>query len=231
MQSMLTASILTKLFNIIMINIVLSGDNVAVIGLAMRNLPVNQRKGVALAGSAGAVILRVIFSAVATLLIRIPWVNTVGGLILLLITWKLIMPAGRETEIKAADAFWKAVQVIIVADISMSFDNVMGVAAAAQGSIGLLLFGLIVSIPILILGGTWIAALMDRHPIIIYLGAAVLAHTSISMIIEGLNLVGYIGAVWAGVIPWLFAIPVLGWGCLTIHRQRAQKDVAVETGK
>ena len=174
---------LAAILSITLIDLVLSGDNAAVIGLAIRNLPRPMQKKAAIFGAAGAIILRVIFTIFAVYLLTVKYLSAIGGIILIFITYKLLNTKNEaEVNVRAANKFWSAVGTIIVADISMAFDNVMGVAGAAHGEAWLVVFGLLLSIPILVWGSTWLATMMGRYPLIIYIGATVLAHTAISMI-------------------------------------------------
>lgn len=221
-------SYLSAALAIVIIDLALSGDNAAVIGLAIRDLPPEQRKKAAVLGAGGAILLRVFFTVIATLLLRIPYLNAIGGVILLVITWKLIKQEKEEEgNVASSTRFWSAVGTIIIADISMAFDNVMGVAGAAHGNVWLVIFGLALSIPILVAGSNWLAVLMNKYPIIIYVGAGVLAHTAMKMIFHdgGLALAEYTGIVLARVIPVLAGIVVVAWGVLEIKKhQRAEKN-------
>ncbi|AOQ23561.1 TerC family protein [Neomoorella thermoacetica] len=221
-------SFLWAILSITIIDLALSGDNAAVIGLAIKNLPQEQRKLAAFIGAGGAILLRVTLTALATLLLRIPYLNAAGGVILIWITWKLLKGDEGEESVKASNRFWSAVGTIIVADLSMAFDNIMGVAGAAHGHLGLMIFGLAVSIPILVLGASWLAIMMNRYPIIIYIGGAVLAHTSLAMIFEdhGLGLPRYTGELAAVLIPWAMAAAVFIWGWF-----QTRKTAAGEAGK
>ncbi len=206
-----------------LIDLVLSGDNAAVIGLAIRHLPAKQRKKAAILGTGGAVGLRVGFTAVATLLLQVPYLSAVGGLILLFITGKLLKDNDNvHLGTAPATKFWSAVGTIIVADLSMAFDNVMGVAGAAHGNISLVILGLGLSVPILIAGSTWLAKLMNRYAIIIYLGAGVLVHTGLKMILHdpGLRLNFLIGGFLARFFPLLPALFLVGWGFLQEAKKR-----------
>ncbi|MCL4424345.1 MAG: TerC family protein [Firmicutes bacterium] len=226
-------STIYALLAITVIDLALSGDNAAVIGLAIKDLPEGHRKKAALLGAGGAIILRVSFTAIATYLTRVSYVNAIGGLILLWITWKLLAHQDvEEKNIRSSERFWSAVGTIIVADLSMAFDNVMGVAGAAHGNVALVIFGLTLSIPILILGSNWLAIWMNRQPFIIFVGAAVLIHTAMAMIFHdrGLNLTGYVGLTWAIVIPWLLAIPMLVWGWFEATRIKAARAREAEVG-
>lgn len=226
---------LSAILSIVIIDLALSGDNAAVIALAIRELPLHQRKKAAIFGAGGAILLRVIFTIIATFLLMIPYLRAIGGVILLAITWKLIKQdeETREEKISASTRFWRAVGTIIIADLSMAFDNVLAVAGAAHGHPGLVIFGLALSIPILVAGSNWLASLMNRYPIIIYIAAAVLARTALEMIVHdnGLALVHYLGALVGILIPFIAGGIVILWGILEIkRRQRREGGVKGTTG-
>lgn len=223
---MTSISFLTSLAAIVLIDLSLSGDNAAVIGLAIRELPPKLANRAAFIGASGAVAVRVFFTAIATLMMKVPYLNAAGGVILIWITWKLVA-ADDEREAKTISGkFWTAVGAIVLADISCGFDNVMGVAGAARGSVPLVIFGLVVSMPILIWGSTWVSRLMNTHPVVIFVGAAVLAHTSLAMIVsdEGLGLAGHLGLA-RRLGPWVAALGVLAYGWLRTRR-RAEIETA-----
>ena len=169
---------------IVMIDVVLSGDNAVVIALACRKLPAEQRRKGILWGVAGAVTLRILLTAFAALLLNLPYLKFGGGLLLLWIGVKLLLPEDGHGEggIDAADNLWGAVKTIIVADLVMSIDNVIAVAGAAHGSLGLLIFGLAVSIPLIVWSSQLVLKLMDRFPVIVTGGAALLGWVAGSMI-------------------------------------------------
>jgi len=204
----------TAILAISIIDLVLSGDNAAVIGLAIRDLPHDMQKKAAMWGAAGAIILRVIFTIFATFLLTIPYLSAIGGVILIWITWKLLGHGEEEEHVKTSNKFWGAIWAIIIADLSMAFDNVMGVAGAAHGSVALVVFGLLLSIPILVFGATWLAKMMGKYPIIIYIGAAVLAHTAVAMIFhdKALHLDKYTGELMGNILPWIPALAVAVYG-------------------
>lgn len=167
-----------SLLQIIGIDIILSGDNAIVIALACRSLPRKQQKlGITL-GAGAAILLRVIFAAFIVNLLAIPYLKIVGSLLLFWIAIKLLLPekAGRHNQIAARSNLFGAVQTIVVADAVMSLDNVIGIAAAAKGSIVLLVLGLLISIPLIVYGATLILRLIHRYPIIIVLGGALLGY-------------------------------------------------------
>ncbi|MEL7566184.1 MAG: TerC family protein [Dehalobacterium sp.] len=206
---------LGAIISISIIDLVLSGDNAAVIGLAIRNLPRKMQKKAAFFGAGGAIILRVTFTIFAVYLLTIKYLSAIGGVILIYITYKLLnTDCAEEAHVSASNRFWSAVGTIIIADISMAFDNVMGVAGAAHGEAWLVLFGLLLSIPILVWGSAWLATMMGKYPIIIYIGATVLAHTAVNMIFHdaALNLTQFTGEMLGKIIPWLCALPILLYG-------------------
>jgi YjbE family integral membrane protein len=159
---------------IILINIVLSGDNAVVIALASRSLPPLQQKRAILFGSVGAIVLRIILTFFAVFLLEQPYLKLVGAALLLYIGIGLLKDEEDEAELEGHSGLWQAIKTIIVADLVMSLDNVIGVAAAAKGNVPLLVIGLVISIPLIIFGSTVILKLMNRFPIIITLGAALL---------------------------------------------------------
>ena len=163
------------LLQIIGVNIVLSGDNAVVIALACRNLPPHlQKKGI-FWGVFGAIALRVVLTGFAATLLTLPWLKIAGGIALLWIGIKLLMPDhDTEHEIEGSTNLWGAVRTVIIADFVMSLDNVIGVAGAAKGNLLLLIFGLVVSIPLVVVGSRIILKLIERYPIVIVFGGGLL---------------------------------------------------------
>ena len=179
--------IVSRVLSIVLLDLVLSGDNAVVIGMATRSLPSEQRRRAIVFGGAGAVVLRIIFTAVAALLLGVPLLMAAGGLLLLWIASKLVRGGG-EAEHHTGGAeksgMLDAIRTIILADVVMSLDNMLAVGGAAHGSLLLLLFGLALSIPILLLGSGLVARLMNRLPWLVWLGAAILVWTAIGMILH-----------------------------------------------
>jgi YjbE family integral membrane protein len=159
---------------IIWINVLLSGDNALVIALACRGLQPQQRLWGMILGAAAAVILRIIFTGIVATLMALPWLKLVGGLALIVIAAKLLVPEDEDDGVQSASHLWAAVQIVVVADIVMSLDNVIAVAAAANGSVPLLVLGLAISIPLIVAGAALIMALLNRLPILVWAGAALL---------------------------------------------------------
>jgi YjbE family integral membrane protein len=160
---------------IIWINIILSGDNAVVIALAARGLPAAQQRQAVLFGSGAAVVLRIALTVVAVQLLAMPYLQIVGGLLLLYIGVQLLSEQdGDEGEEKQYSSLFAAIRTILIADLVMSLDNVIGVAAAAKGSMLLLVLGLAISIPLVVFGSTMMIRLMGRFPVIVTLGAALI---------------------------------------------------------
>jgi len=164
-----------NLSKIIWINILLSGDNALVVAMACRSLQPRQRFWGMILGTMAAVVLRIIFTVVIATVMGLPYLKLVGGLALLVIAAKLLVPNGEEQEsVGSASHLWAAVQIVVIADIVMSLDNVIAVAAAADGSVPLLVFGIASSIPLIIAGAALIMALLGMLPILIWAGSALL---------------------------------------------------------
>jgi len=163
------ASFWFAVLQLIFVDVLLSGDNAVVIALACRNLPAEQRRWGIVLGAGAAVVLRVIFIGVVARLILLPYLKLVGGVALLVIAAKLIVPEDRDrNEVEAAAHLWRAVLVIVIADIVMSLDNIIAIAAIAHGNLLLLVIGLALSIPLIMAGAAVITALIDRYPILIW---------------------------------------------------------------
>jgi YjbE family integral membrane protein len=167
------------LWQIILVNIVLSGDNAVVIALAARSLPPQQQKQAVFWGAGAAVLMRIVLTVIAVEMLRWPWLKLIGAALLLWIAVKLLMPEdGDDGGVESSDNLWAAIKTILIADLVMSLDNVIAVAAAAKGSVTLLVLGLAISIPLVIFGATMLMKVMDRFPIIITIGAGLLGWVS-----------------------------------------------------
>lgn len=181
------------LVKIIWINILLSGDNALVIAMACRDLPPAQKLWGLILGSGVAVLLRVIFSGIVASLMLLPFLKIAGGLALFYIAVKLLVPdEADENETQAAAHLWRAVRIVAVADIIMSLDNVIAIAAAAGGNMALLVIGLAISIPMIVAGAAAIMAILDRFPILVWAGAALLGWITGEVIATDPVLAGYL---------------------------------------
>jgi YjbE family integral membrane protein len=186
LEMLSSAQFWVDVLKIIVIDLLLSGDNAVVIALACRNLPLDQRKTGIFYGVLGAIVLRVVLTFFAVGLLSLPYLKLVGALLLIWIGIKLILPEEDEHgegNIKADTHLWGAVKTIIIADFVMSLDNVLGVAGAAHGNAMLLIFGLLVSIPLIAWSSQLVLKLIDRFPFIIYAGGALLGYVAGEMLV------------------------------------------------
>ncbi len=231
-DSFLAPEFWAAVLQIILIDVVLSGDNAVVIALAGRNLPPEQRRSGIFWGVAGAVGLRVVLTMAAALVMNLPWLKLVGGLLLLWIGVKLLVPEDDDaTGITPAGHLWGAVRTIIVADFVMSLDNVIGVAGASHGNLFLLLFGLLVSIPLIIGTSQMILRLMERWPVVVVVGAALLGWVAGSMIWSDPALAGCVANAPAGAATAaaaLSALLVVVVGKWLERRSLRQRDLTIE---
>jgi len=188
---------LLQAFEIVWVNILLSGDNAVVIALACRSLPDSQRNKAVLLGAGAAVVLRIIFTLMTTALLGLPWVKLVGGLVLFWIAIKLLVPEDEDPDVAAHSNLWRAVQTVAIADVVMSLDNVIAIAAVAKGDWTLIIFGLLVSIPLVIFGSQLIMKVMNRFPVVVWLGAALLGYVAAEIMIEDTAVAGFFAGPYA----------------------------------
>jgi YjbE family integral membrane protein len=184
---------LSGLVSVIVVNVILSGDNAVVIAMAVRSLPRSQRqKGIVL-GAAGAVLLRIILTFFVARMLQTPYLKLIGGLIILWLAIKLFVDVTPEDGAdQEAGTIWQALKIIVIADVTMSLDNMLGVGAASRGNMFLLIFGLATSIPIMIFASNLLSMLMDKYPIVLYVGAALLGKVGVEMILTDPALVPYL---------------------------------------
>ena len=219
----------TALLKIIGVNIVLSGDNAVVIALAARSLHGRQQKQAIFWGSAAAIILRIVLTLFAVALLALPWLKLVGSVLLLWIGVKLLVPEDEDPDITASDNLWFAIRTILIADLVMSLDNVIAVAAAAGGHWALMIIGLAISIPIVIFGATLLVKLMDRWPVIVTIGAALIGFVAGEMAWEDIAV-----AAWTSPYPasmkyaaaLVGAVLVVVWGKGLASRAEARSAAA-----
>ncbi|GAA4412905.1 YjbE family putative metal transport protein [Quisquiliibacterium transsilvanicum] len=200
MIEFLTTLSWAAVLQIIIIDILLGGDNAVVIALACRNLPPHQRTKGILWGTAGAIVLRVILIAFAVTLLQVPFLKLVGGALLIWIGMKLLVPENEDAHgnLEGSGSLMGAIKTVIVADLVMSVDNVIAIAGAAQQAdpdhqLGLVIFGLLVSIPLIVWGSQLVLKLIDRFPLVVLAGAALLGWIAGGMMITDIAVVGQIG--------------------------------------
>jgi YjbE family integral membrane protein len=174
---------LSALLSIVIIDLVLAGDNAIVIGLAARNLPKHQQKKAVIWGTVGAVVIRALATLFVVWLLKVPGLLLIGGILLVGIAYKLLVEE-KGHDVEAGGSLWEAIRTIIIADALMGLDNVLAVAGAAHGSFLLVILGLLISVPIMVWGSTLILKWIERFPIIITIGAGVLAWTASKMIVD-----------------------------------------------
>lgn len=209
---------------ITLLDIVLSGDNIGVIALATKDLPEKYAKKASAIGVFAAVSLRIIFACLITYILMIEWlpIKLVGGLLLIKITWNFIKADDEEedTNVHVSNRFMGAIWSIIIADVTMSLDNVLAIASAADGSMVLIVFGLILNIPIIFFGSQYVAKLMNKHPLVIYIGGAVLAHTSFKMLLEDKLISPYIPIIIEVSVPYIAALFTIVYGFYIINKPK-----------
>lgn len=208
---------------IILMDLSLGGDNAVVIAMASNRLPEKERKKAILIGTIGAVGLRMVLTAIAVWLLTIPYLQVLGGILLIPIAIHLLAPGDEDPHIEASDNLWTAVKTIILADFLMSIDNILSVAGAANGDFLLVVFGLMVRIPIIVMGSQLIGKVLDRFPFLMYAGAAMIGWTSGTMFLHDKVLGPVIEDALGGWIetglPAFLALAVCVLGYLKSHRK------------
>lgn len=215
------------LASIVLIDLVLAGDNAIVIALAARNLPPRLQKRAILWGMFGAIAVRVAMTVTVVYLLKIPGLMLIGGLILLPIAWRLLRHEDSEHHsVRIARGFWSAMATIVIADALMGLDNVLGIAGASKGHLGLIVLGLLISIPLVVWGSTLILKLLARWPAIVYVGAATIAWTAARMITQDDLIDDWFDAHdplrYAVDAAFVIGIVTVGWWAQ--HRQREAVD-------
>src|SRR5260370_19160281 len=188
LEEVLSSAFWLGLLKIIGVNIIVSGDDAVVIALAARSLPAKQQTQAVFWGAGAAIVLRIILTLFAVALLTLPWLKLVGSLLLFWIGVKLLIPEEDDAEIEASEHLISAIKTILIADLVMSLDNVIAVAAAAGGSVVLLILGLAISIPLVIFGATLLIKLMERFPVIITVGAGLIGWVAGEMLVADLAL-------------------------------------------
>ena len=208
---------------IVLMDLVLGGDNAIVIGMAARNLPAKQQKKVIFIGTGGAIIIRSLATIVAVYLLKIPGLMFAGGLLLVWMAYKLLTDEKEDEHVESAANFWGAVRTIIIADAVMGLDNVLAVAGAAHGHPALVIFGLLISIPIVVWGSTLVIKAINRFPIIIPIGAAVITHTAVTMILGEKFVANIIGE--SALLEWGLSAVLIAAVLYIGHRTNKKKNL------
>jgi YjbE family integral membrane protein len=211
----LSVQFLMALGSIVILDLVLAGDNAVVIAMASRNLPEAIRKKAIYIGTAGAIIIRLLMTLLAVWILTVPFLQAIGGLVLIPIAIKLLKPDKKEEEIETKDNFWAAIKTIIIADAAMGIDNVLAIAGVAAGDFLLVILGILISVPIVVWGSQIIGVWMQKQPLLIYIGAGILAWTAGAMILHDKIVGGYLNVVLGGngyLIPSVVTVAVLARG-------------------
>ncbi|CAH8768269.1 TerC family protein [Paenibacillus dendritiformis] len=217
----LTADFWSALMAIVIIDLVLAGDNAIVIGLSARNLPKEHQKKVIFWGTFGAIAIRSLLTLAVVWLLKIPGLLLLGGAMLIWIAYKLLVEE-KKHDVASAASIWAAIKTIIIADTVMGLDNVLAVAGAAHGDFILVVMGLLISVPIVVWGSTLILKWVERFPIIIYIGSGVLAWTAGKMITDEPLVKGFFTE--NPVLKWGLIIVIIA-GVLVMGRMKKQKQV------
>ena len=220
---------LSGLLAIVLLDLVLAGDNAIVIALAARNLPRQIQKKAVLWGTVGAVAVRLALTGVVVYLLALPGLMLAGGLLLLPIAWKLLQSEAKPAHaVDPANSFWTAMRTIVIADALMGLDNVLAIAGAAKGQMLLVVVGLAISVPLVVWGSSLILRLIERFPIIVYIGAAAIAWTSARMVTHDLWVSSWFDAnAWAGwTLDAVLVVGVCTGGWLTQRWRSGRYDEA-----
>jgi YjbE family integral membrane protein len=217
---------LSGLFTIVLLDLVLAGDNAIVIALAARNLPRSLQTKAVFWGTFGAVAVRVALTVIVVWLLKLPGLMLAGGLLLLPIAWKLLKQEDEDHEVAAASGFWAALRTIVVADALMGLDNVLAIAGASKGHLGLVVLGLLISVPLVVWGSTLILKLIGRFPVIVYIGAGAIAFTAARMIAHDHLVAGWFGAHrWVAYVLDVALVAAICGGGWLANRRRPRTGV------
>lgn len=220
-----TGTFLFQLLKIMWINILLSGDNAVVIALACRGLPEKSRKWGIILGAGVAIAMRIVFTGVVTTLMNVPWLKLVGALLLFWIALQLLGESDEEKDVKESGSIWGAVRVIAVADLVMSLDNVIAIAAAAGGNWTLIVIGLVVSVPLIVFGAQLVILMLSRWPWLVWFGAALLGWIAGELIADEKSLAGVFSSFPPAVVHYglsiIGALIVVGLGYVRKQKHKA----------
>lgn len=201
----LSGELIARFLGVLAIDLILSGDNAVVIALAVRQLEGKTRRRAIFWGAMGAVGLRLIFAAVVTYLLLIPFLQAVAALLLIWIAWRLLFQGDEHGEVESSTSIWGAIKIIIVADVIMSLDNVVALVGVSGGNLWLLVFGLLLTIPLIVYGSQILSSLMDRMPWLVYLGSGILVYVAVEMFLEDRIIHDFVGE-GIGSIGWILGI-------------------------
>ncbi|AHF07158.1 TerC family protein [Desulfitobacterium metallireducens] len=221
-MGLLSPEFFSAILSIVLMDLVLGGDNAIVIGMAARNLPAKDQNKVIFIGTGGAIVIRSLATIIAVWLLKIPGLMLAGGLLLVWMAYKLLVEdKSEENNIESSSNLWGAVRTIIIADAVMGLDNVLAVAGASHGSPLLVICGLLISIPIVVWGSTLVIKAINRFPIIIPIGAAVIAHTAATMIMGEPFIRNFVGD--SSLIEWGLSIILISGVLIVGYQKKKQR--------
>ncbi len=223
-----------RLLGVLGVDLILAGDNAVVIALAVRNLQGQNRRRAIVLGALGAVVLRLIFVAIVSYLLLIPFLQVAGGLLLFWIAWRLIKEEpGEEAEVQAGESQWEAIRIIILADVVMSLDNVIALVGVSGGDLLLLGTGIALTIPLVIFGSALLTSLLNRFPILIYAGAGLLVYVAVEMLFADVALHEYLEPYerfeWPTAITAAVVFAAIAW--VWARRKEKTERTKNDTGK
>ncbi|NLZ48039.1 MAG: TerC family protein [Clostridiales bacterium] len=230
----LNIGLVLGIMEIALLDLVLCGDNIGIIALATRNLPPKSAKLAGIIGVTGAIALRIYFAICISAFLNIRWIplRLIGGIILIKVTWDLISSTEKEEEYhgKSSQKFWDAVIAVILADVSMSLDNVLAIAGAADGNISLIVIGIFLNVPFIFFGSQFVMKLMQKIPMVVYIGGSILAFTSVKMIMEDNLFKHYIHLTHSTeiLLQMAAAVAVILYGYNKVKNQKIRADVSKE---
>lgn len=230
-ETLTSPAVWWALLQISVINIVLSGDNAVVIALACRSLAAKQAKLAFAVGAVGIIVLMTALTAAAAYLLTLPYLELIGSVLLVWIGIKLLVAEEDDGEVEGSSNFWEAVKIIIIADIVMSLDNVLGMAGAAKGHLWMLFVGMVITIPLILFGSAVIMKLMERFPVLITIGAGLLGYVAGEMAVGDPAVKNYVEtkAPFLDTIAPLFGAAVVVFTGMAVHRRQKLRTAAAES--
>lgn len=217
-----SGEIIARFFGVLVIDLILSGDNAVVIALAVRNLEGQTRRRAIFWGALAAVAMRLLFAAVVTYLLLIPFLQAVAALLLVWIAWRLLFQEGDHSNVKSGGDIWTAIRIIVVADVVMSLDNVVALVGVSGGNLWLLVFGLLLTIPLIVYGSQILSTLMDRMPWLVYLGSGILIFVAVELFLEDRIIHNFldIGIGMVRIIAVILGLAFIAYGYYKVRQNR-----------
>ncbi len=218
-----SGEIIARFLGVLVIDLILSGDNAVVIALAVRSLEGQTRRRAIFWGALAAVAMRLGFAAVVTYLLLIPFLQAVAALLLVWIAWRLLFQEDDHSNVKSGGDIWSAIRIIVIADVVMSLDNVVALVGVSGGNLWLLVFGLLLTIPLIVYGSQILATLMDRMPWLVYLGSGILIFVAVELFLEDRIIHNFldIGIGWVRIIALILGLAFIAYGYYEVRRRRA----------